>query len=158
MPWLTWAGPPGTVSVERSRPQPTPWSLCRRRTASLSCPTHPGWAWPRFYSAERDPTLLVNPPVRWADTKGTTVKSTLWIFNHMQKNITHLMALSWLYTFIPVLLCNDILKYYSSLDTQSHSALGDFFRGEKLCYFIAHKYPGFIASHIKNPDMSSKQG
>lgn len=75
-PWLTWAGPPDTVSVERSRPQPRPWSLCRRRTASLSCPTRPGWAWPPFYSVERDPTLLVNPPFGRADTKGTTADDT----------------------------------------------------------------------------------
>lgn len=91
MPQLTWAGPLDTVSVGRSRPQPRPWSRCRHRTASLSCPTRPDWAWPRFCSAERVPTLLVNPPIGWANTTDSTVQPTHLILlphtNTMPTNI-----------------------------------------------------------------------
>lgn len=154
MPRLTWAGPLDTASVERSRPQPRPWSRCRRRTASLSCPTRPGWAWPRFYSAERVPTLLVNPPVGWANTTGTTAQPTLWFSNHILTNcnayrhiVTQIetfyaqwMTSKWLHTgFTVMMLCVPVHESLIGPQSILSTVRLEVFRSEtRSVYFTVH--------------------
>lgn len=137
---LTWADPPDTASAVRSRPRPTLWSRCRRRTASLACPTHPGWVWPRFCSAARDPTLLVNPPVGWSDTsRATTTPSMV----NKQNCIMIIIMFCWFLHFL-----EPFCKSFQRLNMQKQSSLYSFFASVKLC-----NYTFFVFSSKNNSNI-----
>lgn len=158
-PRLTWAGLPDTVSVGRSRQQPRLWSRCRRRTASLSCPTRPGWAWPRFYSAERVPTLLVNPPIWWANTKGAKGQTTISFFNFSYIYKHHALKASLVGTYqVFYTLCKWNIDTFKRFGTQLLNINGNLSIMMHIYGIIAiYIYTFVTASHVRSPDMNSKQ-